>query len=133
MLQRFRQRRLVAILAMAAVSNAAGYLGAQAPAPRTSRPTPRLLSSCDVTIESCGGDPVLGGGSSSGGWSATGDPTAPACGTGARVQCRKDSSWKCLSWVPQYAAGSLGPTGGGGSTAMVCSSSITTVTILYWP
>jgi hypothetical protein len=95
MLTRFKLRRLMAVLGVAAVTHTAGLLAAQPVVPSTTNRTPRLLSSCDVTIQSCGGDPILGGGGTSGGYG----PPSVACGGGYKTICYSQTVKTCTSYI----------------------------------
>ena len=135
---RSTSQRWLAVLALAASTNAGGPLSAQAPTRgiATSAPrAPRLLSDCDVTVESCGGDPTLvdGGGGSGTGSSGSGtDSYSPVCGAGTRTECRRDTVTRCLKWVTQTVTVNASVTGGGGTVTMICAESATTVFISYW-
>jgi len=131
MLGHFKARRLAVMLALASVTNAAGYLAAQGPVGGSAGgQSPTRIANCDVTIGSCGtpGGVLVGGGPVGGG-----GPSMDGCGTGSRVMCRRDSTWTCTKWVPVNVSGGAGAGGATGNTTMVCSQSITSVSVLFWP
>lgn len=94
MLTRFKSRRLMAVLATAGVTNAAGMLAAQPAVPGTTSRTPKLISNCDIRYQSCGGDPVFGGGTA-GGYG----PPSVACGGGYKTMCYVQTLKTCTSYV----------------------------------
>jgi hypothetical protein len=131
MLTRFKSRRLMAVLGIAAMTDAAGLLAAQPAVPNTTNRTPKLISNCDVTQQSCGGDPTLGGGGTFGGWTAPEEK--PVCWTGTKNPCGRDSTRMCLQYVPNSGSGSVSVTGGatpGGSISGSASGTCISYTVI---
>lgn len=142
MMTRLGSRRWLAVLALAASTNAGGTLAAQGPARGiTAAPrAPKLLSECDVTVEGCGSDgsTLYGTGTTSGSTSGTtsggsyDDATMPVCGAGTKTECRRDTVTRCLKWVTQTVSLNAGVTNGGGTVTTVCAESVTSVFYYYW-
>jgi hypothetical protein len=61
--------------------------------PRTSAPAPRLIADCDITVQSCGGDPTLEGSNTPSLGSST-----PQCGNGTKGLCNQTTVMTCTSW-----------------------------------
>jgi hypothetical protein len=102
MLEHSTRRRLAAVLVLAAMTNTAGYLAAQAPVPGTGTRTPKLISNCDFTESNCTGDPVFGGGPV-GGYG----PPSVACGGGFKTICYSQTVKTCTSYVIVSGDGSI--------------------------
>lgn len=140
MLNRFRSRRLAALLTLAAATQVAGFLGAQAPRGGLSRPVvaPKLISDCDITVQSCGGDPTYGEGGGGGGSGYDND--APAtCSSGTPQQCLVDTSRTCTQFVLSSGSGSVTVSGGlkpggsaSGTATGTCISYRVLVRTYYW-
>jgi hypothetical protein len=147
MLTRFKSRRLIAVLTIAGMTNAAGFLAAQAPvggrtptaAGGADQNKPELIANCDVTQTSCGGDPVLGGGGTFGGYTPP-EASKPECWTGTSRYCGSDTAFTCAQWVvvsgSGSASGNVGPGTAGGSVGAgvtrVCGSYVKSVRVFYW-
>jgi hypothetical protein len=129
---------------LAGITNTAAFLGAQPPAGKTRKTTPKLISDCDYTVSGCGGDPTFGGAETSGGTNYDGvsgtDAEKPAtCSSGTSFKCRVDTVRTCTQFVASSGSGSLtvngGTTWGGTATATAsgtCISYTVTATTYYW-
>jgi len=139
MLNGYTTRRMAAVLALAGMTNAAGFLAAQPPTARTGKKSPTLIADCDVTQTSCGGDPTLGGGGTFGGYVPPADAPKPECWAGTQVKCGTDTAFTCAQWVIVGGSGSGSVNGGvtwggsaSGTVTKVCGSWIYSTRILYW-
>ena len=157
MLGSHKVRRLTALLAIASITNAAGFVSAQQPVakPSTGAKTPKrvALGECDYTEGGCGGEqtfPGTGDGSSgSGGTSDGGEaddccrfgnvPSGPTCTSGTANPCRTETVTTCTEWVYSSGGGGVtvqtGPNPGGGvntNATRTCASATTTTKTWYW-
>ena len=131
MLTRFRTRGIAALLALAGLTNAAPFLGAQAPIGGIGKASPTLIADCDYTEGSCGGDPTYDEGGGYNGNGVAGSSSA-VCGSGRNQECKREVVERCTKWVVQTVSLDASITGGGGTTATVCSERVTTTFIYYW-
>ena len=99
--------------------------------PRRAAPTPTLLSNCDVTVQSCGGDPVFGGGS--------GPPSGGSaqCGNGSKGECNRTTHIVCTEWHVidgslEFTVSDLGGLTVGAGGKLTCQTWKTTVQYYYW-
>jgi len=99
--------------------------------PRRAAPTPTLLSNCDITVQSCGGDPVFGGGS--------GPPSGGSaqCGNGSKGECNRTTHIVCTEWhvidgSVEFTVSDLGGLTIGAGGRLTCQTWKTTIQYYYW-
>jgi len=99
--------------------------------PRRAAPTPTLLSNCDITVQSCGGDPVFGGGS--------GPPSGGSaqCGNGSKGECNRTTHTVCTEWhvidgSVEFTVSDLGGLTIGAGGRLTCQTWKTTIQYYYW-
>jgi hypothetical protein len=123
MMTPLKTRRIAAVLGVAVMTNAAGFLAAQQPATAPINGLTPTYYPCDPLVDSCG-DALDGGDSLDG---------AGQCGSGSRILCEEITTKQCLQYVPITVQGSGGLSGFGGTTTMVCAVEVIKVQKKFLP
>lgn len=115
----------VVTLSVAPISPSSGQV-----VPKRAGPTPLRISNCDITLESCRGDPALGGGSPPTGGS-------PQCGNGSKGECNRTTHTVCTEWHVidgslEFTVSDLGGLTIGAGGKLTCQTWKTTTQYFYW-